>query len=164
MDIQICYCKACGIEYRYQASGEGCFDDPSTRDHCSECVPRIAPILEIIKNAKDEIEKINKNALVKGHRDWRIVDPAKTNGITFDILFNWMSSEKIAPTTVISLKYIPGVNEPTKMLECKTPYEYFNQNITFRIGMIQGGELIVEAYAYSEDGVFKYYLTKEYDN
>lgn len=156
MKNKVNYCKACGIEYTVS--------EKTTQNHCEQCTPRVAPYIKQIETATNEIEKINKNVFVKGHRDWRIVDPAKMNGITFDILFKWMSSEKIAPTTAISLKYIPGVNEPTKMLECKTPYEYFNQNITFRIGMIQGGELIVEAYAYSEDGVFKYYLTKEYDN
>ena len=48
MDIQILWCKYCGVRYESQRSGEGCFEEKSTWDHCAECST-------VIKKALDQI-------------------------------------------------------------------------------------------------------------
>lgn len=37
MDIYSKRCKHCGIEYLFQASGEGCLERPESANYCGEC-------------------------------------------------------------------------------------------------------------------------------
>lgn len=45
MKTYITRCKHCGMEYTFQASGEGCFDNYNDRDYCPTCKKAIVDAL-----------------------------------------------------------------------------------------------------------------------
>lgn len=55
---RIQYCKHCGIQYTFQASGEGCFDQLCSDIYCEECNTAIKEALSKIpiKNVKRYVE------------------------------------------------------------------------------------------------------------
>ena len=48
MDIQLLRCKHCGTQYRYQASGYGCFDQECGKEYCADCLRVMNKALEDI--------------------------------------------------------------------------------------------------------------------
>lgn len=157
MDIQIFYCKACGIEYQHQCSGEGCFEEKSSRDYCSHCHTAIKPLINDIEELKTKLKKFENEVPELGYQDWVEVNDSKFD---FDTIFSWMSNDDMVEHTKVTFKNIGLDKPPLKMLECKKPYFNVGTDMTFRIGVPQVGTPIVEAWGYFENGKFKHYLKK----
>lgn len=49
MLILLLWCKHCGVQYEYQASGHGCFNQKASDEYCAECNTAIREALAPIK-------------------------------------------------------------------------------------------------------------------
>lgn len=117
MDIQIKYCLQCGIQYDYQASGEGCFDQKVSSEYCERCNAIAKPIIE-------ESKKKLTSALKTIPREWEfqwIEDDPKL----FDDIFDWMR----APSLKMSVFQM--IEDEMSWLYCNTPYKQHKVRIGF---------------------------------
>jgi len=116
MDIQIKYCLQCGIQYEYQASGEGCFDQKVSSEYCERCNAIAKPIIE---ESKKKLISALKDIPREWDFKWIEDDPN-----LFDDIFNWMRAPSLK-TSVFQM--IDGIS----WLYCTTPYKQHKIRIGF---------------------------------
>lgn len=141
MTHQIKYCKNCGIEYSFQASGEGIFEQLVTEAYCLECSESIK---EVKEEARKLMTKYNKQMVEildeigqKATQSWKVTDK-----VEFNKLFDFIKENPDSSYQSMSGK--------TMMLECTKRYKYdkFNEG-TFRCGIIDDVPT-VEGWTYTD--------------
>jgi len=69
MTHSIQYCKHCGIQYTYQGSGEGCFDQLCSNEYCEECNTAIKEVL-----SKIPIKNVKRYVTFDRNFEWQLKD------------------------------------------------------------------------------------------